>query len=190
MRYISISEGAPGLDTMPVFKTTEYPWEEGSFKPLCYARIAVVKNKGVLFDLTAFERDPECCEFVMDGSCVAATFDFFPEISSETVTVALNKSGKYDVFLSGEQATLPIETETYAGEDEQGWYWGVRFTITNDILEKLYGVSEIDNGHTMYGNIYKLKLTGSDSHLGAISRIKDEVIFSFSNLCEFTAVSY
>lgn len=190
MRYISISDGIPRLDTMPVLKTTEYPWEEGSFKPLCYARAAVVRGEGVLFDLTAFERDPECCGFVMDGSCVAVTFDFFPERSRETVTAALNKYGKCDVFISGEPSDIEISAETYAGEDEQGWYWGVRFIITNEMLERLYGVSEIENGHTMYGNIYKLKLTGSDSHLGAISRIKDEVIFSFSNLCEFTAVSY
>ncbi|NLC78255.1 MAG: hypothetical protein GX683_00780 [Ruminococcaceae bacterium] len=190
MHYISISEGMPRLDTMPVLKTTEYPWEEGSFKPLCYARIAVVKGEGVVFDLTAFERDPECCDFVMDGSCVALTFDFFPERSNEALTIALNKRGGYDVFLSGEPIKLSLDVETYAGEDEQGWYWGVRFIITNEILERLYGVSEIENGHTMYGNIYKLKLTGSDSHLGAISRIKDEVIFAFGNLCEFTAVSY
>lgn len=191
MFYTSVLDERPSLDTMPVLKTTEYPWESGSFKPLCYARTAVIRNEGVLFDLAAFEREPECCDFVMDGSCVAITFNFFPEKADINFTVTLNKKGGYQIFVNSEQNDeLSLDVETYAGEDEQGWYWGVRFVVTNDILRFLYGVSEIENGHMMYGNVYKLKLSGDDSHLGALSKIKDEVIFSNGNLCEFTAVTY
>ncbi len=185
---VAVLNGPPSPDSMPVLKTTEYPWANGSYRPLCHARCAIIADVGVYFELIAFERDPLVCERLPDGSCTAVSFDFFPETDGGVLTALFGADGRFDCFLNGAPYALGLETETFAGEDEQGWYHGVRFYLPNEALFAIYGVSEISPGHKMKGNIYKFKRAGSDSHMGAVGPVSEDSIFSRRNLCDFIAV--
>lgn len=189
MFFMSILEGEPRLDTMPVIKTTEYPWTEDSFRPLCYCRCAVLPQRGVLFDLQAFERDPVVHESddLLDDSCVGVSFCFFQD---RMITVVLNAAREYRVYLDEKPLDCTLEVEGYAGADEQGWYWGVRFVLPASLLQQVYGEQEIPQNHIMSGNIYKFKRTGNRAHMGAAAPMTDPFIFSRSNLAAFCAVDY
>lgn len=192
MFLLSISESEPGLDTMPVIKTIFYPWAEDSFKPLCYARSAVITGRGVLFDLQVFERDPVFHESddILDDSCAALSFCFFPMKSQDVITVVLNAAREYRVYVNEKPFECALTITKYAGADEQGWYWGVRFILPSSLLLEVYDLTEIPNGHIMKGNIYKFKRTGNFSHIGAVAPMTEPFIFSSENLAEFKAVSY
>ncbi len=191
MFLISIIEDEPRLDTMPVFKTTEYPWTADSFRPLCYCRCAVLAGKGILFDLQVFERDPVVRESdeLLDDSCAAVSFRFFPERGG-LLSVALNAMRDYQVYLDGQPVDCALDVAGYGGVDEQGWYWGVRFVLPDALLQQVYGDTVILDGHMMEGNIYKFKRTGGRAHIGAVAPMQDTFIFSADNLADFRAVAY
>ena len=190
MFFISIADKAPRTDTMPVIKTTEYPWTEGSWRPLCYGRIAAVNGAGVLFDLTAFERDPFLGETVLDSSCVAASFDFFPEREKGALTAVIAADGRSELYLGTEQLDVDLKPAIYGGEDEQGWYWGARFCLPESVLAGVYGEGCLAPGAELLGNLYKFKRTGADAHMGAAGPMADPFIFSPVNLAPFRAVNY
>lgn len=189
MFLMSIIDGEPRLDTMPVIKTTEYPWTDDSFRPLCYCRCAVLRGRGVLFDLQAFERDPVVHESgeLLDDSCVALSFCFF---DGPMITAVLNAACDYQVYADGQPVDCALDVEGYSGVDEQGWYWGVRLVLPDTLLLRFYGEPEIPDHHMLKGNIYKFKRTGGRAHIGAAAQMTDPFIFSRSNLTAFCAVDY
>ncbi|MEG0752064.1 MAG: hypothetical protein RR998_02465 [Oscillospiraceae bacterium] len=192
MLPITITTTAPTLETTPVFKTTCYPWANGSsFRPLCYARCAIVEGQGMLVDLQAFERSPEFGSAdLLDDSCVAVAFDFFPERGRKMLIGVFNAKGQYLLFADESPLDYPLDVASYAGEDEQGWYWGIRVTLPHELLKQVFGSAKISDGHTMLGNFYKFKRTGNTSHLGAVCPANHDFIFSHDNLSPFAAVSY
>ncbi|MEA4911872.1 MAG: hypothetical protein VB092_04555 [Oscillospiraceae bacterium] len=181
---ISLLRGTPNPDVLPVFKTTEYPWTDGSFRPLAHARCAVVDGEGVYFELVGFERNPARSGAVLDGSCMAVSFQFF-ETPARLLTVAVAPDGRSEAYVDGEPWALALPVSVFAGEDEQGWYHGVRFLLPSQQLFSLYGRSKMAAGHKMKGNIYKFKRTGGDSHMGAVGPMAENSIFSTRNLCDF-----
>lgn len=192
MFLLSICGEEPRLDTMPVLKTTVYPWTEGSYRPLCYARCAAVPGRGILFDLQSFLRDPFVGDTgdLLDDSCVAFSFRFFPAQNEDIVTAVLNSRGSYAVFINGVQAACTFAVTRYAGADEQGWYWGVRFWFTEELLERFCGAREIPDGHRLAGNLYAFKRAGSDAYMAAVAPMAEPFIFSAQNLAPFEAVAY
>lgn len=187
MFLLSICPKQPDIDTMPVIKTTYYPWADGSFRPLCYARAAILEGEGVLFDLQAFERDPALGGGdILDDSCAALTFRFFPERDDAPLTAVFNAAGDCRLYRAGAPTDDRLPVHRYAGADEQGWYWGVRAVLPFSLL----GCAGIPDGHKMEGNIFKFKRTGSDAHMGAVAPMRDPFIFSPDNLAAFAAVAY
>lgn len=187
MFLLSICPKQPDIDTMPVLKTTFYPWTEGSFRPLCYARAAVVEGEGLLFDLQSFERDPALGGGdILDDSCAALTFRFFPINGGALLSAAFNAAGRCQLYRDGQPVPGSPRVHRYAGADEQGWYWGVRALLPFSLL----GGAEMRDGHRMEGNIFKFKRTGGDAHMGAVAPMREPFIFSPDNLADFEAVSY
>lgn len=201
MFAISLTSGRPQVDTMPVLKTTNYPFTAGSFKPLLYARAAAVRGEGLFLDLMAFERDPVVSAHADPGemplldSCAAAAFNFFPSSSSAAIVVVSNAVGNAACYVAqpgGAQRLLdfPLQTETYAGEDEQGWYWGVRFMIPAELLRDVYGQSELRAGDTLRGNIFKFQRGGEFAHFGAVAPARSESIFDPASFADFLVTDY
>jgi hypothetical protein len=190
MFLLSLLDGEPLLDAMPVIKTTHYPWAEDYFKPLAYARLAVVKNKGVFCDIQAFEKNPEINGAdILDNSCVAVSCDFAPG-SGQVLTVVLDAADSCRMYINGEAVDTGIKLSSHKSQDELGWYWNVRFYIPHTEIKNRFSVSNIQNGHKMKGNIYKFQRAGSASHMGAAAPMTDMSIFSADNLADFTVVSY
>lgn len=188
MQHISAIEEWTALETVPVLKTVYYPWTDDSFRPLAYGRLALFRGQDLLVDLMAFERDPVGGNrSVPDNSCVAITLDFG---QGSVVTVALNKNGNYACFLNGQAVSPALEVSTYGGDDEQGWYWAVRFLLTEKILKDCFSVPKPEIGHTIKGNIFKFQRTGKAAHFGSIAPMVNDDIFSELNLTEFQFVHY
>jgi len=191
MEYLSVMLNEPPYNTIPVIKTKHYPWTEGSYKPLAYARLAYVVSSGLLVDIQAFERDPYCGDKddMLNNSCVAVALNLCPE-KDKVLTIVLGSDAGFVSYLNGEKIQLVLDVTSYSGEDDLGFHWGVRFYIPEKTLNKLFSVSKLENGHMIKGNIFKFKRTGSDSHFGAASPLEDDSIFSGKNLSDYIAVSY
>lgn len=179
------------LDAMPVIKTTQYSWTKDSYRPLAYGRLAYVPDKGLLVDLQSFERDPVCSDSadILAGSCVALSIQCTN--SSPVMTIALDAKGRSAVFQDGSIVKTELSADTYAGIDEQGWYWGVRFYIRPPLLPQLLGSCEFLPDQKLKGTIYKF--SGSpdgDSHMGAAAPMTDRSIFSPYNLGDITVIRY
>lgn len=194
MPVITLTSVEPSLDTISVFKTTRYPWAgpDDSFRPLAYARCVFVARRGMLVDLMAFERAPaRGADDLLDDSCVALAFDFFPERSDDIITVVANADARYAVYLNGEPLDFALEPAPYAGEDEQGWYWGVRFTLPFELLGRVYGISDVEPEHNMKGNFYKFERAGERAHLACVcDSAGNDVFLNRGDLGDFTAVAY
>ena len=190
MFLLSILKETPNPDTMPVIKTTCYPWTDGSFRPLAYARCAYVEQRGFMFDLMSFVRDPVCGVDILDGNCLAVSFCFFPELSGDVITAVVDSGGRCQLYKNGKPSALSVNPEMYGGADEQGWYWGSRFYLAEQNLSEITPVSDIVDGHIMKGNIFVFKRIGGDSHMGAIAPMSDVFIFSSANLADFKTVLY
>ncbi|MEG1557315.1 MAG: hypothetical protein RR058_00085 [Oscillospiraceae bacterium] len=192
MLYISVVDEIKSLETMPVLKTVYYPWTDDSYRPFMWCRCASVLGRGMMFDLTSFERDPAFgAESILDDSCVGLTFDFSRETCREALTVVFNSRGRCGIYVGGRVIDdLEIVPECYAGEDERGWYWGVRFFITNELLLRFFGVFDVESGCILRGNIYKFKRFGEDAHIGSVAPMKSNFIFGRDNLAQFSAVAY
>lgn len=190
MFLISFLESEPLLDAMPVIKTIHYPWAEDFFKPLAYARLAVVKGKGIFCDIQAFEKNPDISGAdILDNSCVALSFDFMPE-SGNVFTIVLDSNGGNKTFINGKPTHCKLELSSHKSQGELGWYWNVQFYIMENEIKKHFSVSKIVNGHKIKGNVYKFQRAGSASHFGAAAPVKDVSIYSRDNLADFTVVSY
>ncbi|MDO4566897.1 MAG: hypothetical protein Q4B42_06150 [Oscillospiraceae bacterium] len=194
MLSICLSADEPALDTLPVFKTTFYPWagEEDSFRPLAYARAAFVKDRGFLVDLQAFEREPERgARELRDDSCLALAFSFFPEKNDDILCLIANREARSELYLNGELTLERPKLNTYAGEDEQGWYWGLRFYLDCALLQKLCGSCKIEAGQRLRGNFYKFLRAGSCAHLATVCPVSGGgIILGEKDLGDFCAAAY
>ena len=192
MFYLFRCETVPDMSSVPAVKTTEYPLSPYGTGPVCQFRFVQVPGKGIITDITAFERDPYLAAGQSDplgDSAAAVAFDFYPGTGSAPVYAAFNSAGKGGIYSKTGLLITPLGTDTYAGVDEQGWYWGIRFCITEECLTAKYGNCSFAPGDHLRGNAYKF-LCGDNGHLGAIAPMKDTDIFSEDNLTDFSVSAY
>lgn len=197
---ISYCKSLPQVDTMPVLKTTNYPFAKGSFKPLLYARAAAVCGEGLFFDLMSFERDPVVSAKsdsgdIFNDSCAALSFNCFPKTGDVILSVVANAAGLIRCFETApgkppHSIECATSAETYAGQDEQGWYWGVRFFLSPSLLGEIFGQSEFSAGNKLRGNIFTFYQPGPNSYFGAIGPAQTQDIFDPGNLADFIIVDY
>ena len=55
-----------------------------------------------------------------------------------------------------EHSTDEIPCKMFTGEDLQGIYWGCELFITNSLLKSIYGVTNLETGHMIKGNIFNV----------------------------------
>ena len=189
MFYLLCSDKLLDISVMPVVKTTEYPDSEYGTGPLCYLRLAHITGLGVMADLMCFEREPVVADDPKAGSYTAAAFNFAPETGAEPIFLLFDRDGKGGIY--GRDGTLSrsLPAATYAGSDEQGWYWGVRFYLSSELLQQRFGIDRVEPGMRLLGAAYKV-LEGPGGHFGAIAPVKELSVFSEENLAEFTAIQY
>ena len=197
-----ICEDHPQIDTMPVLKTKVYPWAYGSYKPLMHARLAFSKSNGFFFDLMSFDRDPKVENGdILKDSCIASSFNFFPKSSKKCLTSVINSKGQSRIYVGdgSETAENPPENigalddlQIYGGSDEQGWYWGARFYVSDDLLKKIYqdegSLELIEKGYIVDGGLYRFLSWSVNSHLSSVTEIYGDFIFDKKNYAEFKLI--
>lgn len=165
MYSIRFCDTQPQIDTMPVFKTIYHPLANGTgFRPLAYARCAYVADRGMLVDLQAFDRRPDDCALTPpDGSCVGAAFGF----GGGVLSALANAEGDCRVYVDGVlRPELKPQTHAYAGEDETGWYWGVRFYLERAALDAV-GAGKLAAGREFKADFYKFRRSGDMAHIAS-----------------------
>ncbi len=186
MFFIRITDSVPNPDTMPVIKTTQYPWTEGSFRPLMYVRTAYTRESGLFVDFMAFEREPEFSPNILDSSCGAVSLCFD---GGDLLSAVADCSGRCAVF-RGEKEVLKVSASAYSGDDEQGWYWGVRFFLDDGVLGAFGAPAPLKGGENTRANFYKFQRAGKYSHMGAAAPMGEQFIFSKDNLAPAKFVAY
>lgn len=190
MYTISYCVTPPQLDTMPVIKTIYHPLANGTgYRPLAYSRCAYVEGHGMLIDLQAFERKPSDCGLTPPhGSCIAAAFCF----GGAVLCAVANAAGRCSIYLDGElQSTITLQTHCYSGEDEQGWYWGVRFYLANEVLATA-SMTQLAVGSIIKADFYKFRLDAERAYIASVCPMAADVdlLCPTEALADFTLVAY
>lgn len=175
------------LDAMPVLKTTHYPWAGDSYRPLAYGRLAYIAGRGLLVDLQSFEHDPDIApgNDLFAGSCV--TVALAPDKDHSPLIIALDASDRHAAFLNGAPVALDLDVDTYSGEDEQGWYWGVRFYLDPAAA----GLDTPRAGQSLRGTIYVTHgAAEGDRHMGGAAAMTTPSVFSPDNLGDISVIDY
>ncbi len=184
--YINRVSDAPMPDTMPVIKTVEYPWSDDSYRPLMYARCAYREGRGLFVDLMCFQREPELSGRLLDSSCGAVSL--CRAGCPDVVTAVSDCVGRCEVFVNGEpREDISGGCEFYSGDDEQGWYHGVRFYLSPGLV---FGEARPGGEAPLALNFFKFKLAGERAHLGSAFPMKNRYIFSRDNLCPAETVDF
>lgn len=175
------------LDAMPVIKTTHYPWAGDGYRPLAYGRLAAVRGD-LLVDLQAFERDPAVdAEDLWDNSCLGLSLRFGE--NSPVLTLVLNAGGRAAAYADGAPFSLSLDVDRYAGVDEQGWYWGLRFWLPRARMARDFGTPTLAPGNSVGVNLYKFQ-GRDDAHMGSAAPLVDRSIFSPRNLGRAAVIRY
>ena len=148
----------PVFESSPVMKITHYPFEPESYKPFAQAQLVAVPG-GITARLWAFEARPEA---------VSTLALALKGPNGVVYTLSVTLSGDAAAALDG-LPCAPPHIHPFAGEDLQGEYWGVLFTLGGDILGRL-DIEVPTDGLLLHGNVYKL-CDGRRPHFGAFAPV-------------------
>ena len=168
---ISLIDGSPVWDSLPVAKIVSYPLEARDYKPYAQARICI-SPKSVWVRLWAFEALPS------ETSTLSVSLNLYPEDGEKFIWLSVNHKGvqscKAVVGNSrtslSEQMLLP-RIKLFNSEDLQGIYWGVVFELPRSVLTKLYGKNELAVGKIVRGNFYKTDTGDCSEHYGCFYNV-------------------
>jgi len=158
------------------------------FKPLSKAKLCLLKNQGICVKMWSYEDNPiSICtqnnEYVNYDSCLEFFFNVFPEESNIYLNFEVNHlgtmliqygSGRGDrKFLSTLNVEYPTVT-AFTDTDVLGEYWGIEYTIPLDLIEAIYGKSDIKTNHIIRAALYKCGDNTGRPHYGSWQPIGTE----------------
>ncbi len=160
-------EGLKEFEKERFRRLTSYHWEASEpYRPPAYFKMGVVGDELVAI-LKCYEENPRAVYLnrddpVYNDSCL----EFFVapvEGRDEYINVEMNSKGtflcefgkgKYDrVFMSTLTDKAPL-VEPFNGEDGNGFFWGVKVTLTRAFLCDVYKIDSISYT-TVRANFYK-----------------------------------
>lgn len=189
---ISIIEGQPVWDALPVGKIIHYPLEKRDYRPFAQVRMCV--NQTDLFlRMWAFEARPS------HQSALIARLNFDPDNSGSFLEIKVDSVGGMECTVwSGEErkplglyGVLP-QLHSYRGEDLEGEYWGVVVKLPRAAVEKIYGADPIRPGYEIKGNLYKQDTSPDSRHMGSLfpADLGKEDPFGPASFCPLVFVNY
>lgn len=167
----------PNPDSMPAVFTTHYMSGAGSINILSQLRIAYIPGTGLWLDMTKFEREPFFDGSVGNSSCAAFSIE-----GSRILTAAALAEGNIQLFTDGTVSGELKPLSRYKGEDEQGWYFGVRFIIGEDILSSAGLQVPFTPDAGPDAGFFSFQKTGERSHFGSSEPVFSMSPFDRSNL--------
>lgn len=153
---VSIISSEPVWVSLPCAKIVNYPLEKEDYKPYAQARICI-SDSTLFLQMISFEVNPE------SESRVMADLSF--DGGKNILTISSNREGEVLCLANDKEISKTVAVRVYTGEDEQGIYWAVNFSISLSGLKKYIDVPEIKEGKTMAGNFYKIS-NGKRKHFG------------------------
>ncbi|HPD89595.1 MAG TPA: carbohydrate-binding family 9-like protein [Oscillospiraceae bacterium] len=165
---VSMIAGEPVWDSLPAAKIIHYPLEKADYKPYAQAKVCFSPDD-LHIRIYCFENNPS------ERSLAAAAVSLFPEEDGgkRYFWFSANRSGqvicKFIDEANGTEKDLSRRAShrIFSGEDLQGIYWCVDFTLPLAVAEKLCGESYIEKGHRMKGNFYKISDDPARPHYGS-----------------------
>ena len=189
---ISLIEGHPVWDALPVGKIIYYPLEKRDYRPFAQARMCANKTDFFL-RLWAFETHPS------PESVLMARLNFDPAHSEAFLEIRVDSMGGMTCVVREKEKKTPLalygilpEMHSYRGEDLEGEYWGVVVKLPRRAVEKIYGRDPIEPGYAMIGNLYKQDTDPASSHMGSLFPVDltKEDPFGPSSFCPLVFVNY
>ncbi|WP_343253123.1 hypothetical protein [Ligaoa zhengdingensis] len=165
---ISLIDGEPVWDSLPVAKIIDYPLEKRDYKPFAQARLCI-SPESVWVRLWAFEVTPSA------GSTLAVSLDLRPSSAPGAyLFLSASHSGELATEVVTEARRTPMaeylilpRVKSFVSEDLQGIYWGVVFELPRLLLPKVYGTDELTAGMTVRGNLFKFDREPGSEHYGS-----------------------
>ena len=165
---ISLIEGQPVWDALPVGKIIYYPLEKRDYRPFAQARMCVNETDFFL-RLWAFETRPS------PESVLMARLNFDPAHSKAFLEMRVDSMGGMTCTVREQEKDTPLalygvlpDLHSYRGEDLEGEYWGVVVKLPRCAVEKIYGRDPIEAGYAMQGNLYKQDTDPASRHMGSL----------------------
>ncbi|MCL1829937.1 MAG: hypothetical protein FWG21_00740 [Oscillospiraceae bacterium] len=185
MQSISFYDQYPTVDTLPVMKGRYF---NDQTKLLYHVKAACIKDVGFLYDLTKFEQNPVVEDTTRLGntdSLVAVSFNYSGQAGDDTITVIMNAVGRNIVLVNDNPYSTLSDVATYMGNDEQGWYWGVRFLLPYEILEHVYDNIVLQPGNQITGNIYASLRNSRHEHFVSVAPFYTHNMSDMKNHIDF-----
>ena len=182
------------FDSLAVAKITNYPFEKRDFKPFSQARICISGERFIV-RMWAFECTPiaditaPVKEMLEEDSILV----FQIGTPERYLSVSANANGVlYPEIVCGEEKALldpqVFETSDFTGEDLQGEYWGMQFSLS---VEKLGEILKLDVlTDKLFGNVYKACFNKPAEHIGGLFNICKPTIYDPESFGEFTITNY
>lgn len=149
-------------------RMSSYHWESNPpYRPDCFCKIGVVDN-GIVAFLKCYESAPRaiyekrddpmyldsCLELFV--SCVEGRKEYVNvECNSNGAFLSEFGDGKYNRILVASVTSISPEVRSFKGCDDNGAFWGVRITLSQDFICDLY---KLENGFEISdirANFYK-----------------------------------
>ena len=174
---ISIINGLPVWDALPVGKIIHYPLEKRDYRP--FAQVRLCANETDLYlRMWAFETRPS------PKSVLMARLNFDSAKLDKYLQVRVDSMGGMTACAVDGETETPLaqylilpELHCYRGEDLEGEYWGVVVKIPRLAVEKIWGKDPIAANYVIRGNVYKEDTAEKTRHLGSLFPVdleKDE----------------
>lgn len=157
-----------------------YSWG-GEYRPKAYFKAVFVENDGFYVKMTAEEGDPKAVyENDMDPVYKDSCLEFFAMLKSDGyINCEMNSKGAVlAAFGKGRGSRIPVcdiagkTVEVTANREDRKW--SVVLRIGTEIIEKLYGATDISEGFVFKANAYKCGDDCEFPHYGAFSEVGAE----------------
>lgn len=174
-------------DSVDEILIDKFCWDY-SFKPLSKAKLCLVKNLGICVKMWSYEDNPVSIhskdnENVYQDSCLEFFFNAFPKESHVYMNFEINHLGTMLIqygadrgdrrFLSTLNVTYPKVT-TFNGKDDLGDFWGIEYIIPLELLDIIYGKSDILPEQIIKAALYKCGDKTGRPHYGSWQVIDTE----------------
>jgi len=158
----------------------KFCWDT-DFKPLSKAKLCLVKNVGICVKMWSYEDNPVSIhnqnnEDVYQDSCLEFFFNAFPGESDVYLNFEVNHLGTMLVqygtnrgdrrFASTLKVTYPKVT-TFNGVDALGDFWGIEYMIPLELLDVIYGKSDVLAEQFIRAALYKCGDKTGRPHFGS-----------------------
>ena len=150
-------------DTVYVAKLLCFPYETRDHKPFAQGRLCFCPPGKLHVQLISFQVSPKVGERLEEGCCL--TLFLQADAGAPLLRVTADSAGRGLCTLSGEAYPVP-RIRPFGGEDLQGVFWGVEFSLEGEALRRVFPAG-LAVGQEIQGNLVTSRLGGDRPYWGS-----------------------